>query len=139
MMFCSSSFLRCLLPNSEMTFSISLCTDLSINPVSLSFPMVDLGQFFTNFSVLFECSAEQVVTGRSQRIVISVHIFGNRCLLACARTAESVLGMLLEPATSTSAFYLTRQHCASVLMMPGYCRSSLYKLISDVSFSWASS
>ncbi len=111
MMFCSSSALGCLIANSEMTFSGSnamyLCTDISINPVSHSFPMVDLRWFYTNFSVLFERSDEQVVTGRSQGILISVHTFGNMWLLACARAVEGVLWRLLEPATSRSAFHLT--------------------------------
>ncbi len=67
--------------------SMSLFTDTSINSVTLSFPMVALRWLFTDFSVLFECSDENVVIGRTQRILISLLTFGNRCLLACARAA----------------------------------------------------
>ena len=59
----------------SMSSGISLCMERRESPASLSVLIADLKEDFVRLSTLNDLSAEQVVTGKVQRMLISTFMF----------------------------------------------------------------
>ena len=90
----------CRIANSSIAAAISTgmsrCTVKSVSPDSRCVPMDDRKAVLILFIPLKDLSAEQLVTGRTHRIVHKALILGY-IAVACLRASVGLLGKLLLP------------------------------------------
>jgi hypothetical protein len=108
------------------------------SPESLCVVMEDRNAVFDRFSPLNDRSAEQLVTGKVQRIVINTLMFGY-IDVACLRVMVGVTGKLLNPYSVKHCCHFTFQQSSSLRKHRGEGRSSAYKSASCLAFAVNSS